>query len=232
LQAVIGLLVIPRIVLMKGMQFVIGGDAFRYASESIARLAGMRGVLWRQAFYKKTLSRCGKDVYVGFQSVFSMREAELGDRVYIGRFCSVGFAKIGDEVMLADHVQILSGGKEHILEDASADNRGNRQSYDQVYRQIRIGKGSWIGAGAVVMADVGERAIVGAGAVVTRPVASNSVVAGVPAKAIVGTKKSICVGRSNSNSDLLPSVPVPLESYCNVWHRRSCLERRWPPHLV
>ena len=42
-----------------------------------------------------------------------MPEAEVSDRAYIARFCSIGFAKIGEEVMLADQVQILSGGNEH-----------------------------------------------------------------------------------------------------------------------
>ena len=35
-------------------------------------------------------------------SVFLMAEAELGERVYVGRFCSIGFAKLDDEVMLED----------------------------------------------------------------------------------------------------------------------------------
>ncbi len=39
---------------------------------------------------------------------------------------------------------------------------------DQTYRCVCIGRGAWIGAGAIIMADVGEKAIIGAGAVVTR----------------------------------------------------------------
>ena len=45
-----------------------------------------------------------------------------------------------------------------------------------------VNVGAWIGAGAIIMADVGDHAIVGAGAVVNRPIPSGVVAAGVPAK--------------------------------------------------
>jgi acetyltransferase-like isoleucine patch superfamily enzyme len=47
-----------------------------------------------------------------------------------------------------------------------------------------IGSGTWIGANAVVMADVGEGAVVGAGSVVTRPVPPYAIAAGNPAQVI------------------------------------------------
>ena len=49
---------------------------------------------------------------------------------------------------------------------------------------IRIGAGTWIGAGAVIMADVGRDSIVGAGAVVTKPVPDRVMAAGVPARVL------------------------------------------------
>ena len=158
----------------------LGRRAFGAASESIASVPGLRGVYLRQAFYRRTLAQCGEDVYFGWQSVFSMPEARVGDRAYIGRFCSLGFAHIGDEVMLADHVQLLSGGQEHA--HGSVDK--SIQSQGQCFRQVRIGQGAWIGAGAIVMADVGEHAIIGAGAVVNQPIPAYSVAVGVPARVI------------------------------------------------
>lgn len=108
-----------------------------------------------------------------------MTEARVGDRVYLGRHCSIGFAVIEDEAMLADGVQILSGGHEHA---EAADPTQTRQATIQRYEQIRIGRGAWIGAGAIVMADVGANAVIGAGAVVTRPIPSDCVAMGVPAR--------------------------------------------------
>lgn len=187
LQGASLLLVLPRLASVKLGSFAPGSRAFLNASESIARVPGMRGVLCRQAFYRRTLAACGQDVYFGWLSVFSMPEARVGDRVYIGRFCSIGFADIGDEVMLADGVQILSGGREHATR---GDDAATMQGQTQVYQRLRIGRGAWIGAGAVIMADVGEHAVVGAQALVRTPVPAGCLAVGVPARIINRTTDS------------------------------------------
>ncbi len=170
----------PRLAAYWLARACVGSRAFGAASESIARIPGMRGVFCRQAFYRSTLASCGQDVSFGWMSVFSMTEARVADRVYIGRFCSLGYADLGEEVMLADGVQVLSGGHEHTRDDGSQ----SMQSQRQAYQRVRIGRGSWIGAGAVVMADVGEHCIVGAGAVVNKPVPDYSLAVGVPARVV------------------------------------------------
>ena len=76
--ALAGLWVLPRRLAFAATRPWFGDDrAFLAASESIARIPGMRGVYCRQAFYARTLARCGRDVYFGWQSVFSMRAAHL-----------------------------------------------------------------------------------------------------------------------------------------------------------
>ncbi len=180
-QALVTLWILPRLLFYYVGRILLGRKAFGAASESIARIPGLRGVYCRQAFYRKTLAHCGQDVYIGWQSVFSMTEAVLGDRVYIGRFCSLGYARLGDEVMLADGVQILSGGHEHGAADA--ENRTMREQ-TQTYHPVQIGRGAWIGTGAIIMADVGEGAIIGAGAVVNKPIPDRCVAVGVPARVV------------------------------------------------
>jgi acetyltransferase-like isoleucine patch superfamily enzyme len=175
------LCVTVRLLTYRAWYLILGSRAFSAASESIARIPGMRGVYLRQAFYRQTLARCGRDVYFGWQSVFSMPEATVGQGAYIGRFCSIGFADIGDEVMLADGVQILSGGHEHGTQRAG---RETMRDQAQCFQRVRIGRGAWIGARAVVMADVGEHTIVGAGAVVNRPLPDGCVAVGVPARVV------------------------------------------------
>src|SRR5205085_10328307 len=105
--------------------------------------------------------------------------ATLGNHVYIGRFCSIGWAEIGDDAMLGDGVQVLSGRHQH---GRAADAGGVLRDNPQEFSRVTIGAGAWIGAGAIVMADVGARAVVGAGAVVVKPVGVGERVGGVPAK--------------------------------------------------
>ncbi len=146
--------------------------AFISISEEVSKFPGWGGIYARQAFYKRVLDHVGDDVYFGFLSLFSKRQARIGDRAYIGRFCSIGWADIGDDAMLADGVQILSGRHQH--------GEGDEQHFEKV----TIGNKAWIGAGAIVMADVGAGAIVGAGAVVVKPVAAGAKVGGVPARTL------------------------------------------------
>jgi len=158
------------------MRLIIGESrALSMSSEAIARVPGMLGIYARQAFYRAALDAVGADVHFGFMTVFSKHKTTLGDRVYLGRFCTVGLAQIECDVKIADSVQILSGARHH--QDAGAD--------EVTIERIHIGEGAWIGAGAIVMADVGVGAIVGAGAVVTRPVRAGATVAGAPAREII-----------------------------------------------
>ena len=174
------ILVLPRIVSFYLAYLILGDRAFSAASESIANKTGSYGVLLRQAFYGKLLASCGKDVYIGWGAIFSMREASLGERAYIGRNCNIGFGRIGRNVMLADNVVVLSGGKEHSMDTES----GVMHDQKQVFRQISIGDGSWIGTGAIVMDDVGSECIIGAGAVVNKPIPDGAIAVGVPARVI------------------------------------------------
>jgi acetyltransferase-like isoleucine patch superfamily enzyme len=180
------LLALPRLMAYAIGRAVLGRQALSSSSESIARVPGLRGVYMRQAFYCQTLAHCGQDVYFGWLSAFSMPEARIGERVYIGRNCSIGFADIGDEALLADGVQILSGGHEH---NSATEDGATIHQQGQSYYRVRIGRGAWIGAGAIIMADVGEGTVVGAGSVVNRPLPDHCVAAGVPARVI----KSISV---------------------------------------
>ena len=158
---------------------VLGADrALSLVSEAAGKLPGLLGLYSRQAFYGRVLQACGRDVHFGYQTLLSKHDAEVGDRVYIGRFCTVGRVIIGDDTRIADGVQLLSGQHHH-----GTSKQGVQLDHVE-HQRITIGTGAWIGANAVVMADVGDGSIVGAGAVVTKPVASGTIVAGVPAKPI------------------------------------------------
>lgn len=145
--------------------------AIQGLSERVAQWPGTGGLLMRAAVYRRVLRRVGRDVHVGYGSLFSKAEARLGDGAYIGRYCTIGWVDIGEAVRVADGVQLLSGRHHHAADEGTVQ-----------LAPIAVGRGAWIGANAVVMADVGEGATIGAGAVVTRPVDPGDTVGGVPAR--------------------------------------------------
>ena len=179
-RAMASVWVAPRLVAYRIASRLVGRErAFAAASESIARLPGNRGVYCRQAFYRRALGGCGRDVYFGWMSTFSKSTATVGDRAYIGRQCSIGMAHIGSEALLADGVQVLSGRRQHEVATA-----GGRGDHPPSFERVEVGAGAWLGAACVVMADVGPGSIVAAGAVVVDPVPPRTVVAGVPARVV------------------------------------------------
>ena len=170
---------LPHLFCYRTASVVLGRErAFRGASERISLIPGHVGVYARAAFYHRVLRHAGRDVHFGFMSVLSKPDAVIGDRVYIGRFCSLGLVTLGDDVMLADAVQVLSGRHQH---GQSSDN-GPLRDNEHVYTRVTIGSGAWLGAASVVMADVGEQTVVGAGAVVVGEVEAHERVGGVPAR--------------------------------------------------
>jgi acetyltransferase-like isoleucine patch superfamily enzyme len=106
-------------------------------------------------------------------------DVRIGARSLVGiGSVLIGPVDIGTDVLLAQHV--VCSGLNHEFRDV----------YRPIAEQpvttapIRIGDGSWLGAGAVVTAGVtiGEHCVVAAGAVVTRDVPDRCVVGGNPAR--------------------------------------------------
>jgi virginiamycin A acetyltransferase len=146
-------------------------------SKQAAAWSGPSSDFLRRSLYRRILAGMGNDVTIGMGTVISKPTLTLGDMVYIGTFCSLGDAYVGAYTMVADHVSIISG--QHGL---AADTRMRDQP--DSYRRVTIGADCWVGARAVVMADLGDHVVVGAGSVVTKPVAAYAIVAGNPARPI------------------------------------------------
>jgi len=138
--------------------------------EKAATWAGPWGVLKRAAFYRSVLAFVGRDVHIGYGSIITKASAQLHDRVYLGRYCGVGSVTLGNDSLIADNVQVLSGRHHHAEQD------------QVTLSHIHVGPHAWIGANTVVMSDVGSHCVVAAGAVVVKPVSDHISVAGVPAK--------------------------------------------------
>lgn len=107
----------------------------------------------------------------------------VGDRCLIGKGSGiVGHLdiKIGNDVWTGHHVYITD--QNHGYEDLSLPI--SQQMMPE--RPVRIGDGSWLGHGTVVLpgATIGRHVVVGANSVVTGELPDNCVAAGVPARVI------------------------------------------------
>ena len=172
------------------------GDLFVLFGQAFSLVPGLPGNWLRRAFGRLTLDGCAPDCEIGFLSWFSSRHARIGARVYIGPLSVIGDAVIGEESLIATRVSILSGRNQHAHRP---DGSLIPFSRDRA-ALVTIGRDTWIGEGAIVMADVGDRCIVASGAVVTAPVESGHVVGGNPARVIrpVPLQTAPCAGNGNA----------------------------------
>jgi acetyltransferase-like isoleucine patch superfamily enzyme len=154
-----------------------GEGVFAGCSELIALVPGLPGVYLRRGFYRMCLEACALDCHIGFGTTLAHPQARVGRGVYVGSRCTLGLVVLEDDVALGSNVDVLSGRHQHHL--GRRDVPILRQG--RTFSRVRIGRNSWVGNSAVVMADVGEECVVGAGSVVVKPVPPGAVVAGNPA---------------------------------------------------
>jgi len=177
--AVAFIIVLP-LILVSRLRSACGSDEFFNACACfLALFPGKTGSYLRVAYYRGTLASISSDVYIAFGSYFSRRGAMIGKNVSIGAYCILGDVTLKDRVLLASHVSITSGKRQH-AQRFDADN----PSEDMTFDHVTIGSECWLGEGAIIMAAVGDRCIVSAGSVVTRDMPSNRIIAGNPARVL------------------------------------------------
>lgn len=134
----------------------------------------------RYYFYKNQLQAVGENVYFPKGVVFSHKEIKIGENVRFGPNCTVGKVDFGDNILIAQNVDFLSGNKQHGIDRdlLIIDQPGIQES-------ISIGSDVWIGVKSVVMANIPTGTVIAAGSVVVEtPDQSYYVIGGVPAKKI------------------------------------------------
>jgi virginiamycin A acetyltransferase len=170
--------VIPPLLSYSLRSVILGKDrALEGSTQLLALLPGVFGQYLRQAFLARTLRKCAPTATVCFGTIFSKSGAMLDDRVYIGPGCFLGLVHLEQDVLVGAGVHITSGPRTHGTRDAT---RPIREQQGEP-TLVRIGAGSWVGSGAIVMADVGANSVIAAGSVVTKPVPDAVMAAGVPA---------------------------------------------------
>ncbi|UCD17984.1 MAG: acyltransferase [Candidatus Zixiibacteriota bacterium] len=138
------------------------------------------GVIVRACFYNQTLKRSSLDLTILFNSQVTKIDTVIGKNVFIGGYNTVGLASVGDNVVISNHISILSGARQHNFDDV------NREIFagDDTFTRVTIGRNSFIGDNCTVMADVGKYSIIGAGSVVIRDIPDYVVAVGSPAKIV------------------------------------------------
>jgi virginiamycin A acetyltransferase len=168
----------PFIALAWVEKHLFRGDAlFNLFAQFLAPFPGCPGTYLRGAYYFGTLEGCSWETHVGFGSIFTHRGGALAARASMGSYCVIGHARIGAEAMIGSRVSIPSGKHQHM------DDKGNLIPAAR-YETISIGARTWVGEGAIIMANVGSDCIITAGAVVTNEMPSRALIGGNPARVI------------------------------------------------
>ena len=155
-------------------------SVFSGFSQLLSLLPTKAACYFRANFYRFTMNYCSQDAVISFLVLFSQQDTEIYSGVYIGPQCNIGKCRIEQDVIIGSGVHIMSGKGQHNFSDISKPIR------DQggVFEKITIGRNSWIGNGAHIMANIGKNCVVAAWAVVINDVEDYSIVAGNPAKVI------------------------------------------------
>ncbi len=133
--------------------------------------------------YGRRVKRIGRDVWIDVGVHMSGREICVDDAVYVGPDCRLygaGGIWIGEGTIFGPEVTVLSTMPRYEDPTCLPFEPG------AVPMPVRIGKGAWIGYGALLCpgVQIGEGAVVGMGAVVSEDVPAGAVVGGNPARVI------------------------------------------------
>jgi len=115
---------------------------------------------------------------------------EIGDNTFIGPYTCIGGpgnVKIGKHCLIAAHVGIVANN--HVFSDPVQ----NIRDQGVTKKGIEIGDDCWLGYGVKVLdgVTIGKGSVIGAGAVVTKDLPPYSVAVGVPAKAISSRQQEV-----------------------------------------
>lgn len=160
---------------------LVGRDrALEGSSQTLSLVPGLIGQYVRRAFFARTLASFHRTATIEFGVLLSKADTRIDEFVYVGPRCHLGLVHLQRDVLLGPAVQIPSGGQTHGIADLGHPIREQAG----IRTLIRVGAGTWIGAGAIVMASVGCDSVVAAAAVVTHPIPDRVIAAGVPARVV------------------------------------------------
>ena len=177
----ITLLLSPLILLyFIGCIFLSKDSLFATFAQFLSLFPGITGSYIRVNFFKFVMNKCSSNSRISFATLFSQVDTEIEEGVYIGPQCNIGACKIEKDCLLGSGVHIMSGKGQHNFNDLDTPIR----EQGGTFKKVTIGEDTWIGNGALIMANVGKKCIIAAGSVVVDDVEDYSIIGGNPAKLI------------------------------------------------
>ena len=149
---------------------------FESVAFRISQIPYLLGNQVRYKFYRKHLKSLGKNVTFSIGCSVTNVNTIIGSNVRLGPYNTVGLAYLGDDIITAQHVHILSGSKQHSFLDRHIPIWKQKG----VLQCVEVKGDNWIGANVVIMADVGYGAILGSGSVVVKDIPGMCIAAGNP----------------------------------------------------
>jgi maltose O-acetyltransferase len=140
----------------------------------------------RSFVLKRLFKSFGRKVNIEPKVIFyNLSESEIGDHSGIGMYSYVGTVKIGRDVMIGEELIAIS--RNHEFSSTEIPMRLQGFQKDQ---PITIEDDVWVGTRVTILpgVTVGKGSIIGAGAVVTKDVPPYCIAAGNPAKIIRSRK--------------------------------------------
>lgn len=142
---------------------------------------GPHGDRRRGKLYEPYLKKCGVNFKLASQAfIFNPGGLAVGNDVYIGfnSYIGQGEVEIEDQVLIGNFVSITATN--HLCKNGSFRFGG----YES--KCVKIGRGTWIGANACVLAgvNIGKSCLIAAGCVVTKDIPDYTIWGGVPGKKI------------------------------------------------
>lgn len=158
----------------------IDGDSklFVFFSQAMSLIPGIPGDYFRSHYHRIALGLDCKDITISFGTTLAQRGIEIGDNTYLGSFCSIGLCKLGSNVLIGSRVSVISGPNVHFFDRTDIPIR--EQGGELI--KVVIGDDCWLGNQSIVMNNVGKGSVIGAGAVVVKPCEQYGIYVGNPAR--------------------------------------------------